>query len=340
MLTTPFSQSDKTLLLQHGPSALLQLAQRRGGRLHKLLSGTGIFEQDLTHPHARCPHKDWLTLIGRCQQLQSPELPFLLANSMLHNPHCALSQSLSVAQHLQQSLQQLRYFKHHLFPGLFAQVHQFEHTVMIVLKPSVDLGQQHAFMLNLAMSFIINLIRHQLGCTKTLRVLLKQDSPTHPQHFTTQWQCHIQFSEDFDALCIPLALWQRPFKGYQPERFKQHRLACFQLNKQLPAQPGLLELLQRHIAKTLPAALSLEQAANLLQLSSSSLKRLLQQHNTHFAALVDDVRRDKACLLLLQGELSNRQLAQQLGYSDEHNFRRAFKRWTGMLPSSVKVLSY
>ena len=45
-----FGYQDKILLLQHGSTELLSLAQRRGALLHKLLSGTGIFEQDLHKP--------------------------------------------------------------------------------------------------------------------------------------------------------------------------------------------------------------------------------------------------------------------------------------------------
>lgn len=337
MMTAAFSHTDKTLLLQHGTTALLQLAQRRGGQLHKLLSGTSIFEQDLTNPHGRCQHKDWLTLISRCQQLKSPELPFLLADSMLNNQCCALSQSVSVAKNLAQSMQQLLYFRHQLFPCLYPQVQQLEQTVMLLIKPGLALGSQLHFVVNLAISFIIKLIKQQLGSTAELKVLLQQESPTHLQHFATHWQCNISFGQHFDAICIPMSLWQQTFAEHQPAQFRLLRLACYQLNARLPAQRGLLEILQRHIAKTLPTQLSLEQAAAALKLSSSSLKRLLQQHHTNFAALADEVRRDKARLLLLQGNVSNRQLAQQLGYSDEHNFRRAFKRWTGMLPSSVKA---
>lgn len=208
---------------------------------------------------------------------------------------------------------------------------------MLLIKPGLALGSQQHFVVNLAISFIIKLIKQQLGSTAELKVLLQQESPTHLQHFAAHWQCNISFSQHFDAICIPISLWQQTFAEHQPAQFRLLRLACYQLNARLPAQRGLLEILQRHIAKTLPTQLSLEQAAAALKLSSSSLKRLLQQHNTNFAALADEVRRDKARLLLLQGNVSNRQLAQQLGYSDEHNFRRAFKRWTGMLPSSVKA---
>lgn len=339
MLAASFSQSDKNLLLQHGTTALLQLAQRRGGQLHKLLSGTGVFEPDLTNLHGRCHHRDWLKLISHCQQLQSPELPFLLADSILNNRALALCQSLSTARDLAQSMQQLLYFRHQLLPAIYPRVQQVDQHLMLIFKPAITLGPQQHFIITMAISFIINLIKQQLGSNTGLQVQLQQGSPAYLQHFTAHWHCPVHFEQQFDALCIPLSLWHQPFAERNKQQHRLLRQRCYQLNQRLPAKRGPLELLQRHITKTLPNQLGIEEAAAALGLSSSSLKRLLQQHHTNFAALTDAVRRDKAHLLLLQGNLSNRQLAQQLGYSDEHNFRRAFKRWTGMLPSRVKTLT-
>ena len=106
-MTTPqwFSVRDKNLLLQHGSTDLLALAQRRGALLHKLLNGTSIFEADLTRPLGRICHQDWFQIIENCQQqLKSPELPFLLGESMLHNPYISLCQALQTAPNLAQAL--------------------------------------------------------------------------------------------------------------------------------------------------------------------------------------------------------------------------------------------
>lgn len=335
-----FTASDKNLLLQHGITALLALAQRRGGKLHKLLSGTKIFEPDLSNPLACCHHQDWLKLISHCQQLQSPELPFLLADSLLNSRTLALSQSLFFARDLAHSMQQLLYFRHQVLPALYPKIQQVDNNLMLVFKPAVALGAQQQFIIVLAISFIIKLIQHQLGNNLGVAVQLQQARPAHLQHFTAHWHCAVRFEQHFDAILIPLSLWHQPFSGRDHAKQRELRQYCRQLKQQLPVKRGPLELLQRLIAKALPSQLGIEDAAAALNLSSSSLKRLLQQHQTNFATLADEVRRDKARLLLLQGNLSNRQLALQLGYSDEHNFRRAFKRWTGMLPSRVKALSH
>jgi AraC-like DNA-binding protein len=78
---------------------------------------------------------------------------------------------------------------------------------------------------------------------------------------------------------------------------------------------------------------SLEDVASRLHVSTRTLKRQLAQQGTSFSVILDDIREQKALLLLARKDLSVEQVADRLGYSDVANFTRAFKRWTGQTPS-------
>lgn len=327
-----FDSHDKILLLQHGCTELLALAQRRGIELHKLLSGTSIFEQDLQRPHGRLHHADWLKLLHNCQhQLKSPELPFLLGNAMLNSRYIAVCQSLQYAKNLKQALCHLYYFRHQLFPALYARLYQQNDHIVIEFKAALGLASQQPFMLTIVFSLLLSLIKQQLGSLAGVSVQLQQDSAEHQL-----WGCELSVNQPCDTLRIPLPLWQHAFHDADAEQFKAARRTCRQLNHVLIKQRGVLESICRLQQRALPQLLSQEQVALALGLSNSALKRLLSRHDTNFARLIDEVRRDAARNLLQQGQYSNRQLALKLGYSDEHNFRRAFKRWTGLIPSSFK----
>ena len=331
-----FGYQNKVLLLQHGCSDLLALAQRRGALLHKLLSGTGIFEQDLYKPLGRLHYSDWLTLLKNCQQqLNSPELPYLLGNALLNSRYISLCQSLQYAQNLPQALSQLYYFRHQLFPCFYAKLYRQQHCIVIEFKPALGLANQHGFMLSLLCSLILGLIKQQLASVSGISLQLQHAESAQQQHF---FGVDVSFNQAADCLSIPLSLWQQPFVDANAAQFSAKTRSCRQLNCVLSKQRALPELIYRLQRRALPQLLGQDQVAAMLGLSSSSLKRQLSQHQTNFAALLDQVRRDAARHLLHQGHYSNRQLATRLGYSDEHNFRRAFKRWTGLLPSSFKGL--
>lgn len=73
-----------------------------------------------------------------------------------------------------------------------------------------------------------------------------------------------------------------------------------------------------------------------LHRSERTLRRHLQQLNTSFQHLLDEVRYDKARQLLLNTDLPIYLIAEQLGYSETASFRHAFQRWSGLAPSELR----
>lgn len=73
-----------------------------------------------------------------------------------------------------------------------------------------------------------------------------------------------------------------------------------------------------------------------LELTPRSLRRRLAEEQTSFEALRDEVRVALAGELLSQTTLSVEQIAERLGYSELSCFSRAYKRWTGHSPRSVR----
>jgi AraC-like DNA-binding protein len=55
-----------------------------------------------------------------------------------------------------------------------------------------------------------------------------------------------------------------------------------------------------------------------------------------FTAIRDDLRRQRALLLLDNRALSIGEIATRLGYSELPNFTRAFRKWTGVTPVAYR----
>ena len=70
--------------------------------------------------------------------------------------------------------------------------------------------------------------------------------------------------------------------------------------------------------------------------SPRTLKRRLAEENTTFSAIRDDVRRQRALLLLDDRRLSIGEVATRLGYTELPNFTRAFRKWTGVTPAAYR----
>lgn len=90
------------------------------------------------------------------------------------------------------------------------------------------------------------------------------------------------------------------------------------------------------LLQSLPAGqVSQERVAQALHQSTSTLQRRLRGEGTSFQALLDATRRELALDYLRSGEHSVADIAFLLGFSDQSNFTRAFRRWTGQTPREL-----
>jgi AraC-like DNA-binding protein len=81
---------------------------------------------------------------------------------------------------------------------------------------------------------------------------------------------------------------------------------------------------------------SMEVVAEVLKMTSRTLRRRLEAEGTSFVAIVDDVRCSLATEYLRTTKMSTEDIAMLLGFSDAANFRRALKRWTGKGPGDFR----
>ena len=72
--------------------------------------------------------------------------------------------------------------------------------------------------------------------------------------------------------------------------------------------------------------------AELSQNSTRSFQRKLAEEETLFLEVLDNWRFKSALRLLEKPGNLVREISDRLGYANEANFERAFKRWTGFPP--------
>lgn len=71
------------------------------------------------------------------------------------------------------------------------------------------------------------------------------------------------------------------------------------------------------------------EVARRLQISERTLRRHLDELNTSFQTLLDEVRRDRALQYMRESHYSAPELSARLGFNGPPAFYRAFRRWTG-----------
>ncbi len=112
--------------------------------------------------------------------------------------------------------------------------------------------------------------------------------------------------------------------------------------RRLPDEWFIKQTFEGSISERVAAAFSdmesfctLEELAGRWHMSSRTLHRQLGQEGTSFRGIREQVRRERAIHLLLEGGLQVREIARQLDMT-EPAFSRAFKQWTGMSPLAYR----
>lgn len=73
-----------------------------------------------------------------------------------------------------------------------------------------------------------------------------------------------------------------------------------------------------------------------MAMSTRSLQRGLKNEGTSFKELLDVTRQDLALKYISEHQLAIIEICCLLGFSDQSNFTKAFKRWTGQAPSTYR----
>jgi AraC-like DNA-binding protein len=171
----------------------------------------------------------------------------------------------------------------------------------------------------------------------------QQVSFRHPDHgrageFVEAFGAPVVFDADHDGLVLDRADLVLPLPGENAElahandQVAERYLAALEPQRVATAVRELL-------VDMLPSGDASQQAvANRLNRSLSTLQRQLQAEGMSFQKLRDETRQRLAEDYIRESQLSLAEVAYLLGFSDQSNFSRAFRRWTGYSPREFRSL--
>lgn len=307
--------------------AMVKVAARRGLDPDRLLRGTGLFEADLGRSNYRLAPSQLLRLAQQCQRQGPADLGFLVGHHLLRGED-ELALALRSAPDLRRFFLVLARGRGSWMPLQFLRLEAGGERLYCYLHDSLGLGPAQGFFTQIALGLLAATLRLQLDGRQALSLALAEPVPKALHLYQTHLGLDLAFDSPQTVLSFPRSWWQAPFLEADAAQFAKARAS---VGAKEPL--GLLEWVMRLQLRHLKEPLSLEATAALAGLSPASLKRQLKCQGSSFQHCCDQARKARALHWLCACGASNEVLAQRLGYSDVHNFRRSFKRWTGLVPS-------
>ncbi len=144
--------------------------------------------------------------------------------------------------------------------------------------------------------------------------------------------CPVEFDCNEYSILIDQKQLDTPLPTANPEmaRWCEKMLVEYVVKME---KENIEERVRQTIAKQLSfGGVNRQVVAATMNMSERSLSRRLAENSLGFQAILDEIREEMACNLLACKDVSQIEIAMQLGFADTSSFVRTFKRWTGVTP--------
>jgi AraC-like DNA-binding protein len=167
------------------------------------------------------------------------------------------------------------------------------------------------------------------------RLTLMHSDRDAADRYRAYFQCPAEFSGSENTLCFDAGICTQPLPAgnellaQETDRIAERYLATLQSKR---IQDRVSEILL-----TLLPGGTVDQGsvAQRMHRSVSALQRQLKAEGTTYRQVLDETRKMLA-LKLIDEDFTLGQITYLLGFSDQANFSRAFKRWTGQAPTEFR----
>jgi AraC-like DNA-binding protein len=326
----------------HWPLTLINLAQSRGVETHKLLRGTGIFLEDIsTQSRFITPHQSFQLINNIHKQLTSNDISFLLGHQLLTVSHTQSHAALAQTTNLQSALDVIIQHQATLMPLINVRLRYDSEQLTIYWQDACGAETAQLFLMETIATAISAYAQWRSGENLPWQFYFSHKRPEHVEQYQVNLGEQVQFNAHINAITIArehlYTQWHAVNEATtraipSPLAFN----SSLTENQQALSQQGFLTAVYSYLQYNIHHNPNLEQTAADFGMSSATFKRKLKKHHSHFQQQYDAARRDLVISWLGQGALTNEQIAQRLHFHDAANLRRAFKKWTGTLPSQLK----
>jgi AraC-like DNA-binding protein len=155
--------------------------------------------------------------------------------------------------------------------------------------------------------------------------------PTYHHAYAEAFDRKERFSEPYTGLEFAAHLLDRAHLHASPALQTLVHAQAEQHLRRLSRPRDLIDRLRMYLL-SLPAARvpDMPIVARELGLSVRTLRRRLTQAGRSYRALTEEMRGERACMMLRNPDFTLQDVADALGFADSATFHRAFRRWTGL----------
>jgi AraC-like DNA-binding protein len=209
-------------------------------------------------------------------------------------------------------------------------------TIAPVAHPRID-AALYRFLVELQFGSHMSLHRDIMGPSFVARELhVTYGPPEGTNTYPATFGCEVRFGQRENQLLFDAGwLDGTPLLGNEISYSTLAKL-CDELLKELKLHVGLAGKIREMLLVNLAQPTRFNALAKHLAMTPRTLRRKLQDENTSYRDLIDELRMHVAIKYLRDTQLTIDDIADSLGFSEAANFRHAFRRWTERAPQDFR----
>lgn len=320
---------------------VLQHADDRGVDCRGWFAGLGLTREQMVDPCVRLSYRQVHTILLRAlETCGEPGLGLVIGSSENLSVFGLLGLLMMTAPTFGEAVRMG--VENHEVSGSLLDM-DFENLggdeVALVVWPRFDDPRLQPFLCEEIMASSLAVARELVGphfCPR--RVELTYSAPGHATMYPRVLGAETRFDAPASRLILDAHWLGTPLAGHNPLASRQAQQLCRNQRQQTHGNPEqeIVATVEHLLRSRLHERLRIDQVAGALNLSERSLRRRLARQGQSFRDIHDRVRTDCALELLRGSRMPMTRVAGALGFSDAREFRRAFKRWTGVSPQAVR----
>lgn len=189
-----------------------------------------------------------------------------------------------------------------------------------------------------AMALLVNVARRNTVFDDLVSEVQFEHAPTtYIAEYGRVLRTKVSFSAPCNAIVFPREALDAPMRRADPRISAAFELQVRRRVQTLRENRSMLGRVRQLVFAELSRGnLTMQMVAKKLGMSVSTLRRRLEEEDTHFSAIVDALRESLARQYLREKNRATIEIAFLLGFADAMSFHKAFKRWTGQTPAAFR----
>jgi AraC-like DNA-binding protein len=308
--------------------------RRSGASVDEWLRQSGMPEE----PHRVVSYPAFRRLVlNALAAAREPALGLLVGERLVASAHGMVGFAAVNGRTVRQALEVVERFSH-LRTSLLSISHELrEQELRLVFDPVLPLGDIERPMLEAVVVSIRNALdATTMGTARVHYAAFPFEAPAYASLTREILGCEVRFGERWAGFSCSPEVLDLTLKLADPSAYREAALICQRELERLADGKSIAAHTRRLLLEKQHGFPTLELTARLLHMTPRTLHRRLIDEGTSFRELLDSVRHTLAVEHMKSGRFSLNEIAYRLGYTDVANFRRAFKRWESMPPSTFR----